>query len=547
MVRNVLIVLLAVVVVALPFVFRGTHGASSEWREGDPELIVVTVHNEAIRYEFARAFSDWHQARHGRPVRVDWRVVGGTTETVRYLRSEITSSFRAWWMAQGNKWPGNGEELMFGYKLERSRASGIHQALRRVDDPAAFGTQIDVFFGGGEYDHSKIGKLGITVAPWAGDLPAGLFADAEGRELVPERMSGELWRSPTVIGNTVSTFGFCYNLDRLAELEVEPPRHWRDLTDPKYFRRLGTADPTKSGSITKAFEMIIHQQVHEAVRRAGYVDDEIEAIEAGGDFPGAYAEAVSAGWLEGVRLVQRIGANARYFTDSSSKVPIDVGAGDVAVGMCIDFFGRYQSEFETAADGTPRLVYLTPAGGSSVSCDPLTLMRGAPNRETAVRFIEFVLSEDGQKLWCYRPGTPGGPEKFALRRMPIRRDFFGPDNPHAQYASEDLSRADIDPYQLAETFVYRGRWTGRLFNLHRTLIRAMCLDSGEELRAAWGAIIDRGGPEENPDAMALMTRMPEGLNWTDAQELGGEDLARKQREWTAFFRRSYREARAAVR
>jgi ABC-type Fe3+ transport system substrate-binding protein len=31
--------------------------------------------------------------------------------------------------------------------------------------------------------------------------------------------------------------------------------------------------------------------------------------------------------------------------------------------------------------------YVTPAGGSSVSCDPIGLVRGAPHRELAVRFI----------------------------------------------------------------------------------------------------------------------------------------------------------------
>ena len=39
-------------------------------------------------------------------------------------------------------------------------------------------------------------------------------------------------------------------------------------------------------------------------------------------------------------------------------------------------------------------------------------------------FIEFVLSIDGQKLWNFKTSSPGGPERFALRRMPVRRDFY---------------------------------------------------------------------------------------------------------------------------
>ena len=84
------------------------------------------------------------------------------------------------------------------------------------------------------------------------------------------------------------------------------------------------ADPTKSGSISKAFEMIIHQQCTEAVRAAGFSDDAIESYERRiGDarlapgalpegVPPSYQAAVEAGWVHGLRLVQLIGANARY-------------------------------------------------------------------------------------------------------------------------------------------------------------------------------------------------------------------------------------------
>ena len=108
--------------------------------------------------------------------------------------------------------------------------------------------------------------------------------------------------------------------------------------------------------------------------------------------------------------MRRIGANARYFTDSASKVPIDVSTGDAAAGLAIDFYGRYQAETSKAPDGAYRMQYVTPEGGSSVSADPISLLRGAPHRELAVRFIEFVLAPEGQRLWTYAPGTRGGPQ-----------------------------------------------------------------------------------------------------------------------------------------
>ena len=45
------------------------------------KLVIVSPHWEGLRYEFARAFSDWHQEKYGTPVEVDWRDLGGSSET----------------------------------------------------------------------------------------------------------------------------------------------------------------------------------------------------------------------------------------------------------------------------------------------------------------------------------------------------------------------------------------------------------------------------------------------------------------------------------
>ena len=96
--RNAVILAVLAVIVALPFAFRQETGVR-EWREGDPVLVIITPMNEAIRHEYAQAFSRWHAARYGAPVKVDWRNIGGTSEIARYLTSEFVSAFRAWWAA----------------------------------------------------------------------------------------------------------------------------------------------------------------------------------------------------------------------------------------------------------------------------------------------------------------------------------------------------------------------------------------------------------------------------------------------------------------
>ena len=101
--RNGLVLLAMAVVVALPFWFRRPPEVG-KWREGDPVLVVITPHNEAIRHEFAAAFSRWHYEKFGQPVKVDWRNIGGTSEIVRYLKSEMVSSFRAFCEREGVAW-----------------------------------------------------------------------------------------------------------------------------------------------------------------------------------------------------------------------------------------------------------------------------------------------------------------------------------------------------------------------------------------------------------------------------------------------------------
>lgn len=593
MIRNLAIIFALAVVIALPFLFRRPESVG-DWREGDPVLTIVTPHNEAIRYEFGRAFSKWHQEKFGKPVKIDWRNIGGTTEISRYLTSEYAAAARAWWKQKGRDWPAGASEAVVNDRFPMDKPPAgmseelwkaqkeIYEEFRKVDDASQFTSKVDLFFGGGEFDHNNANARGFTVAPWlAGSEPMHLFKAKFGDdvvELIPEKVSGEVWRRPALFGTAISTFGIVYNVDRLKDLGVKtPPTQWDDLADPIYFGQLGVADPTKSGSIAKAFEMIVHQKMHDAAKRAGFNDAAIAMNESAidayikskgreykrGDVPpelSAYQTALEQGFLDGVALLQSIGANARYFTDSASKVPIDVSMGDAAIGMAIDFYGRYQAQTSLGPNGEERMIYATVVGGSSQSCDPISLLRGAENRDVAVRFIEFVLSEEGQRLWTYKPGTPGGPEKFALRRLPIRRDFYPSTQPIVQaayegrksFTADPLGDPNVDPYELSKQFIYYRRWTGDHFSVLRDLVKAMALDSGEELREAWTRLMK----SPNEAAMKKMRTLPTvslfnksanriddvPLNWRTAPDIRRNyDALDYMREWTAAFRLQYAE------
>ena len=75
MVRNFSILLMLALILALPFAFRRDTGVRN-WQPGDPVLVIISPHNEAIRHEFGLAFSRWYQQRYGKPVKVDWRTAG---------------------------------------------------------------------------------------------------------------------------------------------------------------------------------------------------------------------------------------------------------------------------------------------------------------------------------------------------------------------------------------------------------------------------------------------------------------------------------------
>ena len=471
--KRLLILLALVVIVALPFVLRPKRESAARV---DDTLAIVTPHNEAIRDEFGRGFAEWYQARTGRTVAIDWRVIGGTSEIARFLEGEYVAAFDNHWRNTLRKpWSA---EIQAGFHNGRlpAAASAIVKEARAAFLASNVSCGIDLFFGGGTFDFERQAVAGRLVDSGVVKAHPDWFSEA----IIPRRAGGEdYWhRDGLWMGAVLSSYGIIFNRDALQRLGIErEPTQWSDLADPRLIGEVGLADPTKSGSVAKAFENIIQQQMQ---RR-------LHALQANAGATSALeieARAVREGWMEGINLLQRIGANSRYFTDSSQKPPIDVAAGNCAAGLCIDFYGRQQQEAVRRRDRSDRIGYVSPPGGSVASVDPIGLLRGAKNREIAVLFIEYVMSMEGQKLWNFKPGTLGGPERFALRRLPVRRDF---------YAQEEwkplLSDPDETPYAQKDPLVYREAWTGRLFREMAFVIRVMCQDTHPELVAAWRAIL----------------------------------------------------------
>ena len=448
-------------------------------------LIIISPHSDSIRTEFSRAFALHMKEKTGKPVRIDWRDLGGTSEITKYIDSSYQAAFeQAWRKTNPNhSWPkgaGSPGKVAVSKDVPDDTPADdtIPQAARRQFLASNVSIGADLFFGGGAHPFVQAAKRGQLVDSGIFEAEPALFRD----DIIPAETSGEQLYDPAHrwVGNCLSSFGICYNEDWIRRLEVEAPKQWSDLGDPRYLGTLAIADPSKSGSAGKTFEMLMQQQLGIAV---GQID-----LAAVADPAQAKRDALDAGWTEGLNLIQRIAANARYFTDNAAKAPFDVAQGNAAAGMSIDFYGRTLSESLRQADGSSRIQFVLPEGGSSIGADPIGMFRGAPHPELSLEFIRFVLSPEGQRLWHYRAGTEGGPVRQALRRLPIRRDA---------YTAEELrwsSDPEVTPYERAKSFQYHEEWTGPHFGLLQFIIQSMCLEPHEELSAAWQALSEANFP-----------------------------------------------------
>lgn len=494
------IVVALVVILGLPFALRrGSDALSGEDRL---KLIVLTPHVSQIREEFAGAFDRWHRREHGVGVEIDFRTPGGTSEIVRLLEAQFTA-------------------------LVRDGRYRIDEARGLIPDQGVIA--YDLMFGGGTFDHGRL-KTGVRVETADGELalpmsmPAG-FEQAALDEWFGENRIGagplydpeQYW-----IGTALSSFGIVYNRDVLTRLIGRPDvESFDDLTDPRLAGYVALADPNMSGSVTTTLDAILS----------------------------------GAGWDNGWRILRAMCGNTRYFTASATKPPIDVSMGDAAAGLAIDFYGRGQAQAVLRPGQDPasgRVGYADPEGAVFIDPDPVSVLRGAPNELVARRFVEFVLSDEGQALWNFRAvgsaagasggsdnprgpdGQPMGPQRHELRRMPIRRDFL---DRHGAWLMDP-----VRPYELATSTPTAG-WRSAI----GPMMGAFAVQNFDEIRAAWRALHDPGMPEGARDeAQRLFYAFPTpeqvGRLWRERFE--GEPPADAMVEFTA---ESYRQVRGAWR
>jgi len=454
---RLIVIALFIAVVLLPVLWQGPVATVPE---NALRLVAVSPHNEQIQFEFERAFSAWHERKFGRPVAIDWRNIGGTSDMRRYLLSQYRLAAEA-----GREQQGIGIDVVFGggdYEFDVNFKPGVQvQVYDEQDKP-----EIDPETGRPVMRQVSVTQpIEIDSALRAAAFPTPNIADNKLYD--PD---GHWW------GVVLSSFGIAYSQDVLDSLGLPVPTTWADLADPRYLGWVALADPSHSGSVRVTYNAIL--------QRYGF---------------GADADDLTQ---SGIKTLRRMFANARYFTPSSTKVPVDVSAGEAAAGVCIDFYGRYQSQ---KIGGGERVGYVSPVGATVVSADPVAVLRGAEHRDLAERFVRFLLTLEGQAVWGFhaeadnRPSDPDdpdtwGPVRFELRRAPIRRDIYD------QYRDRLVDQ--VNPFDIARKLPAH---TPNYMSVVHVMLHAMAMDIHEELRTAWATIIETDDP-------ALKRRMLEAFD-----------------------------------
>ena len=404
------------------------------------------------------------------------------------IETEFGNNFEKWYAEQ------TGRTVKTDWRDVGGTSSNyrfIESEFKRVPD----GIGIDIFFGGGTDNYLRLSNNGWLNAY---KLPETQLAQmTQSFQGIPLYDAKHQW-----YGAALSSFGIMHNEELREMLSLPRVKTWRDLGDVALLGKIGAADPRESGSAHMVYEIILQ----------------------------------TLGWDEGFALLTKLGGNVRGFSAGANAIPTDVVAGQVIYGLAIDFYAYGQ----IAVVGADKIQYVVPADGAVVTADPIAILKGAPNLPVAEKFLEFVLSEDAQKLWMLRDTDSEGPKwKGGLNRASVLPALY-----------DKLGERCIVPNPFAmegSPFQYNSDKGGTRWNIVNDLFGVLIIDSHKDLVNAWKAIRKSQDPTKRDAAIAVLTKMP--ITEEEAMKLARSDWKdptvrnEKIKEWGQFAKEKFKEAR----
>jgi iron(III) transport system substrate-binding protein len=218
----------------------------------------------------------------------------------------------------------------------------VNQMMAEMDNP-----QADLWYGGG-------GIFPFESAIEHGFIESYTPETAEDWDVVEDgiKMRHEDWMWT---GVEVFVLGLIYNTDLVSEDEL--PETWDDLLDERWTDNLQMPNPAASGTATL---LVLSQMLDKGEDEAWeYLDALVDQMNAIPDSGGAPTQAAAS------------------------------GEADIGIGfdfMAYQFKERGESVDFHVPEHTPILV------------NPVALVKDGPNPEGGKKFIDFMLSEEGQEI-----------------------------------------------------------------------------------------------------------------------------------------------------
>lgn len=347
--------------------------------------------------------------------------------------------------------------------------------------PAGIG--IDLFFGGGIDPYLELAQRGLLEQYRP---PAAVLAG------IPLSLGGVPVYDPEFrwFGVALSGFGIVYNQRVLALNHWPAVTTWRELAERAPVGSVGSGDPRNSGSVHMMYELILQRY----------------------------------GWDEGWKIITQLAAKIRQFDRAGSAAPKEVVTGNVGYALAIDFYALTQIAYA----GRENVGFLLPQDCVVLNPDAIAILRGAPHRALAQQFVDFLLSDDGQRLLMVPRGQPGGAERFSIERMSVRPALY------ERY--RDVTLVPVNPFALTMSFQYDPRKGSSRWSILNGLLGSLIIDVHPELVVAWPpADLDKfcAVPVTEAEAMALATG-----RWREPLF-----RARQTIEWQRWAERKFREMR----
>jgi len=147
----------------------------------------------------------------------------------------------------------------------------------------------------------------------------------------------------------LATLGIAYNTKKVTN----PPKGWNDLLEPRFKGGFGIANPAISGTAFVSVAMMVN----------------------------------TLGW----QYIEKLAQNGTIMGQGSGQVVDDTASGDLMACLAVDFI---------TIDKIKKGAYLGLVFPKEfpVMPSPIAIMKGTPNRKAAEKFIDFLLSKEGQTI-----------------------------------------------------------------------------------------------------------------------------------------------------